>query len=437
MSYFAFRLAAGKPFKLGAAGVLCLTLAACASMSSDWRDAQKHNSVDAYQAFLARYPGSPNTSLAKAGLLEARWSQLSSTAKLDALTALQAEVDREVKATPRLRTVSEAVKSRRADLTWERLQSTSNPADLDEFLKAFPAAAARPHAEARLDDLTFEAARAEGSTSVWRSYLNRFSSGRHADEARSLAELPCWREVSVVLDEASIREHLALFPRGGTAGAARDRLAELVWERAERIGNDLRAYREYLELMPAGPRSAAARDSLDWAAAEDDGTLTAVDKYLKRYPYGRHAARARGALPSLRAGAPHSVASVGSAALAKVAEQVRESLKNASTHGAVTISGSARITSDQTSVSWTGGGMTMMASTHGGRSSIDAAAFELTCSFSGDVGLSGLARLRIDDEPKASLTLAGNRYVRAGEAWLPQIARYFARQSSASEAATR
>lgn len=428
---------------------LTLVLWGCSSITSDWRDAEEAKTPEAYQDFLKRYPGSANAKTARTRLLELRWAKLKPSTDLGGMTALQADVDREARTNeprstvpkaaakasevdgmqtwypPALRSLFEQIGARRAELTWEQLRAGATAAQLEAYLKEFPKAAARRDVEIRLDDLTWEAADRQATPAAWRGYLERFGSGRHAGEARRLAEAPSWNEVQTGNDEALLKRHLALFAQGATATPARAALAEVVWRRAEREQTDLRPYREYLDLLPSGPRAQAAQDAVDWASAEDDGTVAAVEQYLRRYPDGRFANHARGALPTLKSKAPAKVEATARAAIARIEQQVRSSLRQASARGSVDITGHASVSDSAMTVVWQGGGMMSYTQNVPGKDSPVKETYRLACAFTGKVGTSGLTSLEISNKPRSSLRVDGESYTRTAEGWLRQIDKHF------------
>jgi hypothetical protein len=413
------------PRVAGALALLMGALAGCSSVGSEWRDAEQRNSIEGYQEFLRRYPSSTHERAARARLLTLRWAQLRSSADLAQVTAFQGEVEREAKISGRASPLAEPIATRLAELSWERVRGTSNPADIEAFLKAFPKAAALREATDRLDDLTWEATQRQATPAAWRAYLKRFGAGRHAAQARQLGEGPSWAEARAAGEEAVMREHLALFPGGATAGDARQAVAERVWQRAEHDRTDARPYREYLELLPAGAQALLAQDALDWAQAESEGTLKAVEQYLRRYPQGRFAARARDALPVLREALPLKVGATVNEATGALRSHVVNSLKQARALRPVQIQGTAHLAGPAIQVSWQGGGMFSISSTSPGKDNKAEAPYVLNCAFTGEVGPSGLTSLAIANSPRATLRLDGVSYVHTAEGWSRQIDRYF------------
>jgi len=428
---------------------LAVALCGCGSIGSDWRDAEKERTAEAYQGFLKSYPGSSYAKTARTRLLELRWAKLQPSTDLDGMTALRDDVDKEArtyelesaapKAAPKasgvagketqyppaLRSLSGQISARRAQLIWERLRSNADQAQVDAFLKEFPNAPTRRDAEIRLDDLTWESAAHQATPAAWRGYLERFGAGRHASEARRLAEAPSWSEVQASNDEALLKRHLAMFAQGATAAPARASLAEVVWRRAEREQTDLRPYREYLDLLPSGPRSQAAQDAVDWASAEDDGTVAAVEQYLRRYPDGRFAHRARSAIPTLKSKAPPKVEATARSAISRIEQQMRSRLQLASARGSVEITGEASVSDVAMTVVWRGGGALGFTQDVPGKDSKIKETFRLICSFSGKIGPSGLTSLAISNNPRATLRLDGESYTRTAEGWLRQIEKHF------------
>ncbi|MEJ2345263.1 MAG: hypothetical protein P8076_11295 [Gammaproteobacteria bacterium] len=397
-----------------------LLAAGCATVGSEWRDARRTDTVQAYHQFLERHGRSRFATFARRRLLTVRWGELRTSTDIDKLNQFQKQVDQAAKNDKQLASVAAQVRDRRSVVTWNSLRETSDPQPVKKFLKDFPKSSVRTEAENRLDDLTWQEASRNPTLSAWRNYLVNFPQGRHAAEVRRLAEGPSWQEARASDNEAALREHLKLFPSGATAGDARQALGAVVWKRAERTKTDVRPYHEYLKLLPSGPKATQAQDCVDWAQAEQEGTRKAVAQYLRRHPAGRFAARARHDLSRLAGGLPPDVAATTVAATNMIETQLKRSMKQFRATGPVTINGSAFITPKKISLYWRGANAFGMFTATG-----SSADYSLLCSFAALIGTSGVEKVWFTRKTKAVLTVKGAKYVKTDEGWLPALKEFY------------
>lgn len=138
---------------------------------------------------------------------------------------------------------------------------------------------------------------------------------RREREAAEAADRAFWRDTGAGRDEAGLRAYLGRYPNGLFADVARARLAELeagrdraAWD-AARATDTPEAYRRYLRDWPNGQFVTPARTRLNdleaaadqaaWNRARAADTAAAYRAYLTEYPEGRHAAEARARLAAL------------------------------------------------------------------------------------------------------------------------------------------
>ena len=172
----------------------------------------------------------------------------------------------------------------------------------------------------------------ENSVTAYNTYLDRFPSGPHADEAlqhiKELEEEQKWQWAGRIDQIYAYRSFLRSFPGGKHAGDARTRIRQLedvenregenqLWNAAGDL-DAASAYQNYLARYPNGGYALQARARLKeleelarqavlegkieaaWREAQDSDTEKAYEAFLKAYPDHRYAAAASGRLQSIR-----------------------------------------------------------------------------------------------------------------------------------------
>jgi hypothetical protein len=190
-----------------------LALAGCRHAA--WERAEGARTVEAYRAFLAQHPESPQAEVARDRLAELEFERAA-----------------------QLHTV----------LAYKRY--------LDEFAESTRAAAAR----ARLEGLRFNAAKAKDTDAAYRQFLEDHPDGTHRDEAAArLAELEL-KNVAGSDDASRLKRLVAQYPHDPRRAEAEGRLDQLAFERALKEG--AAALRRYLQDHPAGEHREAAQARL-------------------------------------------------------------------------------------------------------------------------------------------------------------------------------
>ena len=140
-------------------------------------------------------------------------------------------------------------------LAWNRINSTSDSAALEEFVRRYPNSSFRSQAEFKLEGLNWAKASSSGSLHSYQDYVARYSS-----------------------------------PPGPHLPAAMAEIARFEWEPIQNTTDPV-AVRRFLEHNPAGPyhdRAVALLDDLAWREAQRKGDTASLKSYLSTYPSGRH-----------------------------------------------------------------------------------------------------------------------------------------------------
>jgi uncharacterized caspase-like protein len=192
-----------------------------------------------------------------------------------------------------------------ADERWSEIGDAKQPARLRAFIEAYP------HSEHVLealkllrgqDDQEWADAQLENSEEAYRFYLLRWPDGLHRTEAQGALETLItarrdrdWEEVRA---QDTIEGYEGYLSRcdGPHTDAANNAIEELkdkmVFEAAQRA-NDLAAYEDYLKQWPQGRSARKAREAISLAAwnalmaAKRDKTVEACDQFLQEWPKGR------------------------------------------------------------------------------------------------------------------------------------------------------
>jgi len=140
-------------------------------------------------------------------------------------------------------------------LAWNRTNSTSDPAAMEEFLRRYPNSSFRSQAESKLEALNWAKASNSGSLRGYQEYVARYSS-----------------------------------PPGPHLAVATAEIARLEWEAIQNTSDPV-PVRKFLEHNPSGPyhdRAVALLDDLTWHEAQRKDDTASLKGYLGAYPSGRH-----------------------------------------------------------------------------------------------------------------------------------------------------
>jgi serine/threonine-protein kinase len=140
-------------------------------------------------------------------------------------------------------------------VAWNRINSTADPAAMEEFLRHYPNSSFRSQAESKLEALNWAKASSSGSLRGYQEYAARYTS-----------------------------------PPGPHLPAAQAEISRLEWEGVQNTTDPLQVKR-FLEQNPSGQyhdRAIALLDDLAWREATRKGDTASLKSYLSGYPSGRH-----------------------------------------------------------------------------------------------------------------------------------------------------
>jgi hypothetical protein len=140
-------------------------------------------------------------------------------------------------------------------VAWNRINSTVDPAAVEEFLRHYPNSSFRSQAESKLEALNWSKASGSGSLRAFQEYAARYT-----------------------------------FPPGPHLPAALAEISRLEWEAVQNTTDPLQVKR-FLEQNPSGQyhdRAVGLLDDLAWREATRKGDAASLKSYLGSYPSGRH-----------------------------------------------------------------------------------------------------------------------------------------------------
>ena len=140
-------------------------------------------------------------------------------------------------------------------LAWNRINSTADPAAVEEFLRHYPNSSFRSQAESKLEALNWLKVSGSGSLRAFQEYAARYT-----------------------------------FPPGPHLPAALAEISRLEWEGVQNTTDPLQVKR-FLEQNPSGQyhdRAVGLLDDLAWREATRKGDTASLKGYLGGYPSGRH-----------------------------------------------------------------------------------------------------------------------------------------------------
>jgi hypothetical protein len=151
-------------------------------------------------------------------------------------------------------------------LAWNRINTTGDPAAVEEFVRRYPNSSFRSQAEAKLEALNWAKASSSGSLHGYQDYVARYTS-----------------------------------PPGPHLATAMAEIARQEWDAIQNTTDPV-PVKKFLEHNPSGPyhdRAVALLDDLAWHEAQRKGDTTSLKGYLGTYPTGRHKDEAATDLASL------------------------------------------------------------------------------------------------------------------------------------------
>jgi outer membrane protein assembly factor BamD (BamD/ComL family) len=211
------------------------------------------------------------------------------------------------------------------ELDWQRIQNSARIDDWEKFRQRYPNGKYASASQERLDSLYWDKAKNANTAAAFEEYLNKFPNGTHRDEGR---ENLAWNKAYSTNTVPALRDFLKQYPKGQHNELAAGRIEEMKFEAAKN-SDDEALLEGFLRDYPAGDLHNEISRHLDdvvWGKTNKND-LSKVKSYLARFPDGRHAVEARGAIekpaPATVAKATPAVVDEKPAVLAVIAQYNR------------------------------------------------------------------------------------------------------------------
>jgi hypothetical protein len=138
-------------------------------------------------------------------------------------------------------------------IDWKRVDSATDIAALEEFLRHYPNSSFRLQADSKLEDLYWSRATSSGSIRGFQEYAAKYASPAGPHLPAALAEIARleWEAIQNTTDPLQVKRFLDQNPRGQYHDRALSLLDDLTWAQANRIG-DTASLRSYLSAYPSG-----------------------------------------------------------------------------------------------------------------------------------------------------------------------------------------
>jgi serine/threonine protein kinase len=204
-----------------------------------------------------------------------------------------------------------ALKQRLADAAFAQAVAADSYAAMRDFVARFPKTRTEEAQRALDERLSFETAAAADSEDAWEDYLSKWSSDRHAAEARDrydrirASEEEAYKFAVTQKTAAAWQAFLNDHPDGKrSARAERNRREAVAFEKAKSGGRAalddfLRTYADGLLAKDARRTSRQLADDDDFAHARTVNTAGAWALYLTTHPAGAHTDEARDRLATI------------------------------------------------------------------------------------------------------------------------------------------
>jgi Protein kinase domain len=148
-------------------------------------------------------------------------------------------------------------------LAWNRINNTSDPVAVEEFVRRYPNSSFRSQAESKLEALNWAKASSGGGLRGYEEYVARYTSppGPHLPAAMAEVERLEWDAIQNTTDPVPVRSFLEHNPRGSHHDRAVALLDDLTWHEAQRKG-DTASLKGYLGAYPSGRHKEDAETQL-------------------------------------------------------------------------------------------------------------------------------------------------------------------------------
>lgn len=176
----------------------------CATLSTDWNNAQKANSVKSYQAFINKYPNSQQASDAK----------------------------KEIE-----------------NLGWQKVAELNHEDGYKWYLSEYPRGKYVAAAREGLQTIMWKNVQQEDSEAAYKNYLSKYPKGKYVAAARVGLQTIMWKNSQQENSETAYEKYLDEFPQGEFAVVAKERLETIAWNKAQQ-SDTVDGYSNFIRRFP-------------------------------------------------------------------------------------------------------------------------------------------------------------------------------------------
>jgi outer membrane protein assembly factor BamD (BamD/ComL family) len=290
----------------------------CATDKGLWHKAQKENTIQAYNDYLAKYPQGDFADKVR----ERRdyLIELQAYRRANQINSLETYRDF-LKEFPD-GYFADIVRDRKIealeDEAWRQTEQAGTVEAIDSFLLEFPNGRYEDKAQQKRDqiveDRDWDNACYLDTIQSYDYYLKHYPTGRYADHAREkrrywVRDAEAWDHAKELHTLRSYYSYLNKFPNGKYITEARQACEVIKKREAEawaktQEANTVESYANYLKSYPTGryvreamEKKARLVEELVWRRTKQSDTFKGYADYLSSYPRGKYAGKARLAIP--------------------------------------------------------------------------------------------------------------------------------------------
>jgi outer membrane protein assembly factor BamD (BamD/ComL family) len=237
--------------------IIALGVTSCDTNKREWEQAQKANTIEAYEHFLSRHPHDQNVPNA--------------LARLEQLHLLK---------------------------LWEQTQQSNTIESYTNFLQKYAQSQYAYQAQEKIVELEYQEVAATNTLESYKGFLEKHPTGKYADRANTKLldlSLPIdYEKAKTANTIEAYKDFLERYPPSQYTDQAREKIVELEYQEAT-AENTLESYKDFLEKLPQGTWSSKYADlarakllelslPIDYEKAKTANTIEAYKAFVNRHP---------------------------------------------------------------------------------------------------------------------------------------------------------
>ncbi len=178
---------------------------------------------------------------------------------------------------------------------WEKTQSTDSITAYEDFLNSYSKGEFADEARARLEDLYLQRAKNANTVEAYQNFLERYQKGKYAEEARELMDPLLFEAAKSENTSVAYENYINVFPEGKYVETAEKMMVNARYIETIET-NTVNGYEDFLQNYPDSDYTDDILERLKDKLLEELMQSLAeelIKKFLERFPEGKHADRAR------------------------------------------------------------------------------------------------------------------------------------------------